>query len=273
MITDEELKQMECVKDVPSKSDFLWEDFIWDEYVEWGTKKIVDQVKIKVRDQYDQKDTYKACSAYGATAIYNWYQSVEFMNQWLEFEQEDPRWKWEAYQATRWYPDKWASLQEIMTFFKNRWLIDWYVKTKNVEETKNAIKNWYLIYTGSDKCWWSATSKAKEFVYDANGAAHCFSIIDYDDTWFIAINSFWEDWGDKGLFHINFDKYQYIYSTYALIDHDDRWKIDELVYKMEFEKAIELWITNWTRPDEPMTRREWAVMNYRVLKKVLDMLK
>ena len=39
---------------------------------------------------------------------------------------------------------------------------------------------------------------------------------------------------------------------------------------MEFDKAIELGITNWTRPDDPMTRREWAVMVYRLYKKLLD---
>lgn len=261
-LTDEQIRQLSAVTDEPQSTDITWE-----EYAEWTTKwKIADKYKIKVWDQYDNKDTYKACSAYWLTAIFNWYQLREYDNNGIEFEQDDPRWKWLAFQAERGYPDSWASLQAMMSFFKKRWLIDWYVKCVNANECKNAINNGFLIYTWSNQCSWSNTNKNKEFT-EWNGWAHCFSIIDYDDTGFIAINSFWEDWWDDWLFHINFDKYDKLYSTYAIVDHDDTGKLEELVYKAQYEKAIEMWITNWTRPDDPATRREVAVMIYRSVKK------
>lgn len=265
-MTDEELKQLNAVYDEPSRYDYLWED-----YAEWNdSKKIVDKFNIKVRNQNTNKDTRKACSVYWLTAIFNWYQCVEFDKMDLEFEQEDPRRKWLAFQNERWYQDMWASLQDVMRFFKVRWLIDWYLKATTVQECKNAINNWYLIYTGSSKANWTKTGQNKEFYYDEKWASHCFAIVDYDETWFIAINSFGETWWDKWFFHIDFDKYNYLFTTYVIIDHDDTGKLDVLKFNMEYQKAIEQWITNWTRPDEPATRKETAVMIYRACKNILN---
>ena len=261
-MTDEELKQLNAVYDCPDERDFLWE-----EYAEW----LWDKVKfpwrqLKVRNQYSQWDTYKACSCYWLTVVFNWNQIIEFNKQWIEFEQENPRWKRQVFQAERWYPDRWASLQDMMKFFKNRKLIDWYTLAKTAQECKNAINNWFGIYTGSSKCSWSKTNKSKQFVYDKDWANHCFSIVDYDDNWLRAINSFGETRWDKWYFYIPDENYKDLFSTYVIIDHDDTWKIEEMRYKMEYEEAIKLWITNWTRPDEPATRQETAVMIYRATK-------
>ena len=265
---DEDMKLMNMfeVYDAPDERDFLYS-----EYVEWlGDKIKFPWRELKVRNQYSQSETYKACSVYGLTYIYNGNQIIEFGKQWIEFEQEDPRWKRTTFQAERWYLDSWASLQDVIKFFKNRKLIDWYVLAKSANECKNAINNGFWIYTWSSKCSWSKTNKAKEFVYDKDWANHCFSIVDYDDNWLWAINSFGESWWDNGWFYIPDDCFKYLFSTYAIVDHDDTGKIDELRYKMEYNKAVELGITNGTRPDEPMTRREWAVMVYRAYKKLLD---
>jgi len=259
---DELILPQNAVYDNPSEYDILRS-----EYAEWLSKwKIADKYKIKVRNQNANQDTLKWCSAYWLTGIYNWYQLREYDENWIEFEQEDPRWKWLAFQAERWYPNSWASLQEMMSFFKKRGLIDGYVKSTTVQECRNAINNWCLIYTWSNKCNWSKTSKAKKFVYDPNGAAHCFFIEDFNDEWFIAVNSFWENRWDNGRFTIPFDDYGNIYSTYAIIDHDDTGKLAELVFNAQYQKAIELWITNWTRPDDNVSRKEAAVMAYRVYK-------
>lgn len=258
-----------CATDEPKKTDFLRDDFAGDEYGEWETKKIVDQVKIKVRNQYAQSETFKACSCYWLTAIFNGNQSVEFMKQWIEFDQEDPRRKRLAFQAERWYLDKGASIQEMMSFFRKRGLIDWYVLCNTAEKCKNAINNWFLIYTWSKYWSRSKTSQSGEFTVQGETTGHCFSIIDHDDTWFVAINSFGENRWKEWFFHINFDKYSKLFSTYAIIDHDDTWKIDQMLFDLEYQKAIENKITNGTRPNDPVTRKECAVMSYRVLKKAL----
>lgn len=263
---DSEIKQLNAVYDEPSRYDYLWED-----YAEWlETRKFCNWFNLKVRNQYDNKDTYKGCSAYWLTYIFNWNQLTEYDKMWIEFKQDDPRRKWLAFQAERGYPNSWASLQDMMKFFKNRWLIDWYVKCKTAQECKNALKNWCGIYTGSAKCSWSKTSKAKSFVYDEDWANHCFSIVDYYSWWLRAINSFGESRWDWWYFDIPDDDYNNLFTTYAIVDHDDTGKLDELRYNMEYQKAIEMWITNWTRPDEPATRKETSVMIYRACKNILN---
>lgn len=259
---EEFILPMNAVYDNPSEYDILWS-----EYAEWNSKwRLADKYKIKVRNQNANKDTLKGCSAYGLTWIYNWYQLREYDENGIEFEQEDPRWKWLAFQAERGYPNSWASLQDMMSFFKKRGLIDWYVKCNTVQECKNAMNNGFLIYTWSNKCNWSKASKAKSFVYDPNWAAHCFFIENFKDDAFVGVNSFWENRWDNGRFDIPFDQYWNIYSTYAIIDHDDTWKLAELVFNAQYQKAIELGITNGSDPDGTLTRKQWAVMNYRVFK-------
>lgn len=259
-MTEEELIVLDAAYDEPSRYDYLWSDYVeW----EWEKKKFCEWYTLKVRNQNANKDTLTWCSAYWLTYIYNWNQLMEFGKEWIEFEQDDPRRKWLAFQSERGYPNAWASLQEMMTFFKNRWLIDWYVRARTVQECKNALNNWCWIYTGSNKCNWKLAGKEKKFVYDVNGAWHCFSIVDYWSGWLRAINSFWDKRWDWWYFDIPEDDYKHIFSTYAIVDHDDKWKLDELKFNMEYQKAVELWITNWARPNDKMTRKEWAVMIYR----------
>lgn len=267
-MTDEELKQLYSIEDRPDERDFLWSDYVdYEEYAEWESdRKPFPWTELIVRNQYDQKETYKACSAYWLTAIYNWEQILEFRKQGIEWEQEDPRWKWNVFQAERGYLDMWASLQDMMKFFTKREKIDWYVLCKTAQECKNALKNWCWIYTGSSKCSWSKTNKENKFVYDANGANHCFAIVWYDDNGLIAINSFGKSRWNNWYFYIPNENYKDLFSTYAIVDHDDTGKIDQMKYEMEYNEAIKKWITNWTRPDEPATRREVAVMIYRATK-------
>lgn len=259
---DELVLTQNAIYDNPWKYDIQWED-----YVEWAKGKKFPWKKLKVRNQNAYKDTVSGCWVYGLTYIYNGNQINEFEDKWIEFEQEDPRWKWYTFQAERWNPwNVWSSLQECMSFFKKRWLIDWYVKCNTIEECKNALNNWCWIYTWTTKCNWKQAKANKEFAYDPNWAAHCIAIVDYDDTGFISINSFGEYWWDKWYFHINYDMFDNLFSKYAIVDHDDSGKLDELVFNAQFQKAIELGITNWTRPDDPATRKEVAVMIYRALK-------
>ena len=256
-----------AVYDNPSEYDITrWE------YAEWVIEKwqILDKYNLKVRNQNADSQTLKACSCYGLTYCFNWYQLREYDKSWIEFEQEDPKRKWLAFQAERGYLNSWASLQDMMKFFKKRGLIDWYIKCENYKQCINALNNGYLIYTWSDRCSWSKTSKEKKFVYDTNWAAHCFAIVKEKDGILYWINSFWETWWDKWYFQIPEENYKDLYSTYAIIDHDDTGKLENLVFDRQYQKAIELGITNWTDPKWTLTREQWAVMCYRVYKKIME---
>ena len=257
------IEEKDYIYDNPSEYDILRKD-----YVEWEGKQRFPWKKIKVRNQNAYKDTVSGCGIYGLTAIYNWNQLNEFADKGIEFEQEDPRWKRYTFQAERWNPwNVGSSLQDCMSFFRKHWLIDWYLKCTTVEECKNAIKNGCGIYTWSNKVSWKESSKNKELT-QGSGWAHCVALVDYDDTWFIMINSFGTNWWDNWFCHVNYDKFNLLFTTYAIVDHDDSGKLSELIYKAEFNKAIELGITNWTRPDEPATRREVSVQIYRLYKTI-----
>jgi hypothetical protein len=140
------------------------------------------------------------------------------------------------------------------------------MRSNTKQWTKNALDNWFLIYTGTNKCNWKATSKSWVFVKKLNAWWHCFFIVGYDDNWFIAVNSFWNDWWDNWYFNIPFDNYNDLFSKNVIMDQDDTWIIKNLNYEREYKEAIELWITNWTRPNDTVTRKECAVMAYRASK-------
>lgn len=78
-------------------------DIEYSEYAEGLSEpgQILDKYSLKVRNQNQNRDTLCGCSVYGATYCYNGYQLREYDNSGLEFEQEDPRWKWLAFQAER----------------------------------------------------------------------------------------------------------------------------------------------------------------------------
>jgi len=252
-------------EDRTDERDYIFEDHFWDEFGNWLTQ-IWNNKKMEIRDQYDQKLTYKACSWYWLCAIFNWYNVEEYKMQWLKFDQENPKWKWKAFQEMRWYPDIWASLQDQMKFYiKNGW-IEWYMRSNTLQWTKNSLDNGFLIYTWSNKCDWRKTGASWIFVKKLNWGGHCFSIIGYNEKWFIAVNSFGYDWGDDGYFIIPFENYNDLFSKNIIFDKDDTWIIKNLNYENEYKKAIELWITNWTRPDDNVSRKEGAVMAYRASK-------
>ena len=256
--------------DEPSSKDWLYSDFIKniEESGEWlNSETYRDKTKMKVRDQFDQKTTWKACSVYWLTSPYNWYNVREWASRWLEYKQENPRRKWEAYQATRLRPNIWSSLQAILKFFRERKLIDWHVKAIWVEEMKNALDNWFYIYTWSKHCSWKNAWKKWEFVYTTKWWAHCFSIIDYDGKWFTAINSFGDDRWNKWYFNIPFEDIKYLYSANVIIDHDDTGSLQKMKDEADIQKAISMWITNWSNLDDTATRREVILMMIRWLKK------
>ncbi len=257
--------------DSPSSKDWKYSDFIKnrEENAEWiSENKWWDKEIMIVWDQFDQDTTYKGCTAYWLTSPYNWYNMKEYADAWVEYSQEDPRRKWEAYQATRWRPNVGSSLQKMMSFFRTRKLIDWNVVANGVEEMKNALDNDFYIYTGTNSCNWRETSRTGIFVYKRNGWGHWFAIIGYDEIWFIAINSFWDDRGNKGYFTIPFKDEKYLYSTNVIIDHDNTGSLQSMKDDADIQKAIELWITNWSNLDDMATRRETVLMIVRWLKTV-----
>ena len=251
------------VVDNPSSQDYIREDYM-KEYARWISSKF-DKTKVKVRDQFDDPTTYKACTNYALCVVYNWYNVFEYANKWLNFEQVNPKTYWHIFQNSRWRPNIWSDIQTMLKFYRKMWWIDGNMRADTIEWAKNAIDNWFLIYTWSDKFDWKKSWEQKKAVLWDWGW-HAFSIVWYDTKWFIAINSFGSDWGDKGYFTVPFEYFNKLFSKNVVIDKDDTGIINELNFEREYKEAIELGITNGIDPDKPATRKQVAVMIRRAIK-------
>jgi len=254
------------VVDNPSSQNYIRDDYMH-EYSKWVASKF-NKEKIKVRDQFDDSTTYKACTNYALCAVYNWYNVSEYESKWVEFEQVNPKTYWHIFQNSRWRPNVWSDVQTMLKFYRKMWWIDWHMEAKTTEWAKNAIDNWFVIYTWSSKFDWKKSWEQKKAVL-WNWGWHAFSIIWYDTNWFIAINSFGADWWDKWYFTIPYEHFDKLFSKNVVIDKDDTGIINELNFEREYRKAIELGITNWLDPDKPATRKEVAVMIRRATNNLL----
>jgi len=138
------------------------------------------------------------------------------------------------------------------------------MRADTMEWCKNAIDNWFIIYTWSSKFDWRK-SWASWVAELWNWGWHAFIIDWYNNRWFTCPNSFWEDRWDGWYFTVPYEYFDKMFSKNVIIDKDDTWIISRLSFDREFQKAIEAGITNWERPNEPATRKETAVMIYRSL--------
>ncbi len=253
--------------DLQDSRDFIYEEIYMKDHGE-GNKmgQIRDRATMKIYDQFDQKETYKACWGYGLTTIFNGNNVEEYRAKGFEFEQENPKHKRNAFQAHRWYPNRGSSLQENMKFFMRKGWIEWYMKAQTLEGAKNAIDNWFLIFSWTNRCSWRKTDKAGEFVYTADWGGHLFPLVWYNSKWFLVPNSFGLDRWDNGYFVVPYADHKYLYSTYVVVDKDDTGILKDLQYQREIKEAIEKGITNGLNPNVPVTRAEASVMALRASK-------
>jgi len=257
--------------DLQDSRDYIYEDEYMKEYWAWTTSwSKRDKNKMIIRDQFDQKKTWKACWSYATQQIINWNNVKEYASEWFEYKQKNPKYLWYWLQSSRWRPNRWSSITEQLRYARKIWAIEGWMRAITREGRKNAIDNWFYLLTWSKDCDWRKTWASGKFVYKKNAWWHMFPIVDYNEEWWIVPNSFWDDRWDKGYFTVPYEDEKYLFSTQVVIDADDTWTLKSLNFAREFDEAISLWITNGTNPDKPATRREVAVMNLRVYKMLKD---
>jgi hypothetical protein len=257
--------------DTTDTRDYIYEDIYMKDH--WNGIKagpIWDTAKMKIYNQFDQTSTYKACSCYGLWWVYNGNNVEEYWQKEIEFEQEDPKNKRFPFQAKRGRPNEGASLQNMMKFYIKRERIEWYLKVNTEDGMKNAIDNQFLIYSGTKYASWRKTWAEWKFVYYKNWGWHCFFIVWYDDIGRICVNSFGKKRGKDWYFTVPYADTKYLFTRYAIVDHDDTGVLKNMEYQKEILESIALWLTDWTRPKEPASREEVWVIWLRVLKKALQ---
>lgn len=226
--------------DNPTKQDYLFTPP--SEYGEWDPQRR-PRGRVIVWDQWNSP----ACVWYSGIHIVNWYNILEDDRLWSTREQINPWGIWIDFCKERWYSDKWTSIQDMANYLKRKWLIQWRTQIPNhiwlekvIDNMKKAIDMWYFLHTGSSNWDWTKTRINKKYTLrtDRKFVWHGFSIVDYDNTGFIAINSRWPDWCDSWYFHIPFELSDKLYSKLVYIDKDDTWWFQRLKDKEKAKEGV-----------------------------------
>ena len=248
----------------------------WDYQLVAGnsTGNVRKRYPFTIQNQWLQAKTKMACSRYGITHAINAQNShrawetntslveIQALDLWLRRLAVNPSCEY-----------KWDSLQSGLNQAKAEGLITGYAAclTNETGDTnskmKNALDNYNFIYTGSQVADWHyvTTNHLYKVRTDGGICGHIFAIVDYDDEWFIAVNSYGEE---NGLFTIPYSLTDTLFTRYTIFDSKDEEAIAN--YKKSIMDNITLpeaksfytrGYTNGERPNDMVTRQEmWATL-------------
>lgn len=208
-----------------------------------------------------------ACTVFGiskASNEENYFDqgsTVDAMNKWREYIDKGlvPE------NGVNWWSMWWA-----MNAFKNDGIIAGWYSCPDPESVLRALKLKRCVYTGTNRCNWSATSSSGVFTPSDNVVVgHVFAIIGIDmkKREYIAANSWGTDWGkENGLFRIPFDKEGYLYSRIAIIDKIDNADAEsEDIIAANTMKDMGIW--NGKMPNNILAKMHGVLMVMRAVKK------
>lgn len=225
--------------DIPSKNDYQWD--IDSELSEsFPRARPFDELIVQNQGQS------KACTFYSAYHVINWYNILEDRKMGEKRPQIDPWLPWAEFCRERWYSNMGYSIQWAADKAKKANKIQWRATISNqlpVEEQiikmKQALDMGYFINTWSSN--WNRAKTKLSHIYtireDGQFVWHAWSIVSYDENWWIAINSRWPTWCEKGYFHVPRDCTDKIYNKIVPIDFDDSWAFEKIKNK---SKAMNL---------------------------------
>lgn len=242
-------------RDEPDERDYVYEEVFWSGEV---TEKVkFPKEHLIVQDQSKDKKTRMACTRFWMTHIHNAQQIIE---HWPNYTQLIAKTVWEEYLKDNPKAEQdGATLQSVLNQFKKLWLITWYAKCVTDEARKQAIDRWQWILTGALYWDWIYVRDHAEYRDRTDGkeAGHIFSIVWYNDIGWIALNSFWPN---NGYFTIPYLYTSSLYSTYAIIDKDEKGELQAHKDKLLLEEAKRLWIWNGNNPKMNISREDTVLM-------------
>ena len=220
------------------------------EYAEWwGKQRPKDKLTVQ-----NQGNT-PACTCFSNGHIVNAMNILEDSELWENRPQVSiPIW-WNEFCELRHNFTTWTSIQRMAQFFKNKWLIEWYVTIANSENNivakmKKAIDNGNFICSGSSNTDRATVKKTGTYAIrtDKKFVWHWRCYVDYWADYFRALTSR----GDKrgiynGYFKVPFEMVAGTYSKLCMIDKSDGIYFQKLKDRIKVENiknlAKELYIT------------------------------
>lgn len=233
--------------DQPTSRDYLYEELFTDnesdekEEWKWIHSKRPDDVTV-----WNQGNT-PACTCYSACHLYNGYNLLEDDILGITREQQDPSILRNSFCAERNNWNSGTAIQTMANWFKSKWYIRGYVTIPVHSATKVAQMKWaldrgFFLSTGSAYGDWGNIKRTGIYSERADRMYvwHARCIVDYNNEWFIAVNSYWPTRGKfgNGTFIVPFDMVDKIYSCLVFIDKDDSWNFSTLADSKKVEEMI-----------------------------------
>lgn len=179
--------------------------------------------KYKPRQIFNQaKDWYRS----SCTAQWTWGASDTIRKFKADKREISPFLLWDEVKKRKIGKEwQWAYLIDTIKTAKDMWKIDWYYRVLTHEAIKKALYNTDLIVTWSNKIDWKRLWETWYIVDKVSSWSwHAFYIVWWNEIWYIAMNSYWEQYWLKWTFIIPYDVFEKVAfnSTYA-ITVDPEW--------------------------------------------------
>jgi len=171
-----------------------------------------------IQDQSANDITRMACSRYWLVHAINAQNLAVSKVDGMRFYEIVAKVSWENYLKVNPSAKKdGATLQSALDQFVELWYITWYSRLNGISDMKHSIDNIRPIYTGSKKCNWNTVRDDHKYSL-WEGYAHIFCIVGYNESSWIAINSYWPN---NGVFYIDFSFTDSLFSCYSISDKRD----------------------------------------------------
>ena len=158
-----------------------------------------------------------ACSRYGIIHAINAQNRMVAEIDGMRWIEMNPEVMWKNYLKENAKAEKeGATLQSSLQQMVDLRLITGYTRLNGEESMKNSLRAFRPIYTGSKNCNWSSVRDDKRYEL-GTGYAHIFCILGFDESGWIAVNSYGPS---NGVFHIDYKYTNSLFSAYSI--HDSR---------------------------------------------------
>ncbi len=267
--------------DLQDERLYKYKDIAWNININELPIFKLNDYKWIIQDQY--KDWYNMGCVYYSVSMHDNYLNFR---DWIN-------------ELTKWYElcnisstrsnKNWDLIINWPKLMKELNYIKWYFGISSVNEALHILSQWENISTGSNLINWNKTRTGDYYAQWDSWPGHAFTI-NWFNRWDDYIEIDWRRIPPKCLtirdssyqfnnwyFYLrleDFDKLLYSTKVYftndtTLIDNYKRMILKDL--KLDSAKlAFLLWLTNWERPNDNITREESMALSYRIVEGITN---